>query len=155
VNVVRPRKLKQLLVRTVSRFNFCSESFTVGQYPQIAKRERSCALKATSIFVVKLVRSLGLALSPPMMDPTHRPVGRSQVTTDAQDRVGWVHQSPGFHHAVTQDARTERDGSRRGSPGLETVRALTSSDYRRNRTRTTIISLHPLAHLRYDLGQHR
>ena len=35
-----------------------------------------------------------------MMDPTHRAVGRSQATTDAQDRVRWVHQSLGFRHAV-------------------------------------------------------
>jgi hypothetical protein len=37
-----------------------------------------------------------------MKDPTHRPVGRSQATTDAQDRVGWIHQSLGFRHARTE-----------------------------------------------------
>src|SRR6266566_5740456 len=81
---------------------------------QSMNKEKLCAFNAT--LSSSLVRSLALALSPPMMDPTHRPVGRSQATTDAQNRVGWVHQSLGFRHAVTQDARMERDGSRRGSP---------------------------------------
>jgi hypothetical protein len=91
-----PRNLKQLLVHTVSRFNFCSESFTVGHILKVRRDEGHAHSKRLVYLSSSLVRSLALALSPPMMDPTHRPVGRSQATTDAQDRVGWFINLPGF-----------------------------------------------------------
>jgi hypothetical protein len=76
-----------------------------------------------------LVRSFTLSPSPPMMDPTRRLVGRSQATTDAQDRVRWVHQSLGFRHAVKHKMVGQKEMDSGLAPALQTVQALTSSDY--------------------------
>jgi hypothetical protein len=78
---IHGRDLKQLLARTFSRFNYRSERFVT-----------SCLSPSLS--------------SRPMISPTHRPIGRSQATTDAPDRVKLIHQYFGFRHTVTQDART-------------------------------------------------
>lgn len=56
-----------------------------------------------SIFVVKSCQEPRTPSSY-NMDTHRRPVGRSQATTDAQDRVRCFHQSLGFRHVVTQDA---------------------------------------------------
>lgn len=77
--------------------------------------------------VVLFVNScLSLSLSSlPRIDPTHRLTGRSQATTDAQDRVELVSEFAMPFYKCPDISCAKRGDSRCGSIVSETVTALT------------------------------
>jgi hypothetical protein len=99
--------------------SLASISFTVGHILS-AKREKSCALKVTSVFVVKSCQEP--RTRPESSDDGSEPssVDRGRPPMHRIALGGWIHQSLGIRHAVSQDARTERDGSKRGNPAATT-----------------------------------